>query len=89
MATEIKKQVFTDERTRNKIDLHLRDINDEITDKDIANVKTDVTVLTNEEDHSIENEATKELESIKKEDKNNREDGNNSNSIESPWNILD
>jgi len=86
----VNKPIFSDKRTKDKIDLHLRDINDEITEQDIENVKTDVTAegLIEEEDVASKLEAEHMLEKKIEEDKN-KEDGNNSNSVQSPWNIMD
>lgn len=90
MALISNQPVFTDSRTRNKIDLHLRDINDEITENDIANVKTDVTA-NSEDDPDTQNEVNDILIRKRKEDKDDKTndiDGNSSNSIETPWNVL-
>ncbi len=81
------KPVFKDKRTKEKIDLHLRDINDEITEKDIENVQTDVTGME-AEDVEAKQEADHILEKKKHDDKS-REDNNNSNSVQTPWNMLD
>lgn len=84
------KPGFKDQRTKDKIDLHLRDINDEITEKDIENVQTDVTV--NMDEASTDDDAVHEADEIlskkEREDKD-EEDGNNSNSVQTPWNMLD
>lgn len=80
--------VFKDQRTRKKIDLHLRDINDKITEIDIANVQTDVTTNLYDNDPEAEKEVTDMLKHKQEEDKNNREDGNNSNRVESSWDVL-
>ena len=44
---------FYDEVTKSKIDKHLRDINDTITEEDIRNINTNITVesLKNLEKH--------------------------------------
>jgi len=81
------KPVFTDKRTKDKIDLHLRDINDKITEEDIENVQTDVTKGA-EDDVDASREADKIISKKQKEEKD-KEDGNNSNSVETPWNMLD
>jgi len=39
-------QIFKDESTHKKIHKHLSDINDEITDQDISNIKTEMTAAT-------------------------------------------
>lgn len=86
------KPVFTDKRTKDKIDLHLRDINDKITEEDIENVQTDVTATSEEGSYSIDREAAEEAGKIlekKQREEKDKEDGNNSNSIETPWNMLD
>lgn len=83
------KPGFKDQRTKDKIDLHLRDINDEITEKDIENVQTDVTGSAEDTiDEVAAHEADEILAKKKKSDKN-EEDENNSNNVETPWNMLD
>ena len=91
MATDDKKNplVFTDKRTKDKMDLHLRDINDEITEEDIANIKTDVTPNTANAVEAADMEAEKSLQKKEKEERGNKDDGNNSNNIKTSWNILD
>lgn len=85
-----KKPVFTDKRTKDKIDLHLRDINDQITEEDIENVQTDVTggSLGSAEDTEAARVAAEILVEKKRKDRS-KEDENNSNSVVTPWNILD
>lgn len=86
------KPGFKDKRTKDKIDLHLRDINDEITEKDIENVQTDVTVNNTNATNDSDNDASQEAEDIlkrKQKEEKNKEDENNSNSVETPWNMLD
>jgi hypothetical protein len=83
-----KQQVFQDKATKKKIDLHLRDIKDEISESDIANVKTDVTPNSYETDMEAINEADALLKKKEEDSKKKDEDGNNSNDIETPWNIL-
>ena len=39
-------QIFKDESTHEKIHRHLSDINDQITDQDISNIKTEMTSAT-------------------------------------------
>jgi len=39
LATDVPVLVFSDEATKRKMKLHLRDINDVITEKDIKNAK--------------------------------------------------
>ncbi len=39
-------QIFKDESTHEKIHRHLSDINDQITDQDILNIKTEMTPAT-------------------------------------------
>jgi hypothetical protein len=84
------QHIFKDKRTKKKIDLHLSDINDEITEKDISNVQTDVTVNISEHDVEAETEADNMLHKKQEEDqdKDKREDGNNSNSVDSSWDLL-
>jgi len=83
----VNKPFFKDKKTSNKIALHLSDINDQITENDIANVKTDVTPNSDEADIEAEIEAANILSKKLQEDKD-REDGNNSNDIESSWDVL-
>ncbi len=82
------KAGFTDKRTKDKIDLHLRDINDKITEQDIQNVQTDITHLGASVDEDAVHEADEILSKKQKED-NSKEDENNSNSVQTPWNMLD
>ena len=91
MATDNNKNplVFTDQRTKEKMDLHLRDINDEITDEDIANIKTDVTPNTAAVDQAADIEAEEHLKKKEKEERGNKDDGNNSSNIKTSWNMLD
>lgn len=39
-------QIFKDESTHEKIHRHLSDINDQITDQDISNIKTEMSAAT-------------------------------------------
>ena len=91
MATDDKKNplVFTDQRTKDKMDLHLRDINDEITEEDIANIKTDVTPNTAAADEAADLEAEEHLKKKEKEQRGKIDDGNNSSNIKTSWNIID
>ncbi len=41
-----RSALFFDEVTKNKIDRHLTDINDRITEEDIRNIDTNITALT-------------------------------------------
>jgi len=85
------KPVFKDAKTRKKIDLHLSDINDEISENDIASIKTDVTPTSTETDMVADAEATALFKKKQAEDKandENDEDGNNTNSVDSSWDVL-
>ena len=84
-----KPLVFTDKRTKEKMDLHMSDINDQITEDDIANIITDVTPNTPDTNTTAENEVTANIERMKTAEKGNHHDGNNSNNIGTSWNILD
>ena len=42
-------QIFKDETTFEKVHRHLSDINDQITDQDILNIKTEMTAATQTE----------------------------------------
>lgn len=86
---EKKTLIFTDKRTKEKVDKHLSDINDEITADDIANIKTDVTPNTPNLETDADKEAEDHLEKMKKEKFAKKDDGNNSNSIGTSWNIID
>ena len=50
------REMYVDERTREKIRKHLSDPDDEITEEDIANVNTDIYVrpATEDEEKEIE-----------------------------------
>jgi hypothetical protein len=84
------QHIFKDKRTKKKIDRHLSDINDEISEKDIADVQTDVTANAADQDVDAETEAENLLHKKQQEDqdKDNLEDGNNSNSVDSSWDVL-
>jgi hypothetical protein len=46
-ATKLEiHQIFKDETTLEKVHKHLSDINDQITDQDIINIKTEMTFAT-------------------------------------------
>lgn len=79
--------VFTDEVTKRKIQRHLSDINDQITEEDIENVKTDVTPNSNNTE-AIDGANRLYSEEVKKE-RRNKSDGNNTNSVQTPWKIID
>ena len=70
---------FTDEQTDKRIHQHLTNENDQITEEDISNIKTDV-VLPEEENHE-------ESEEEKMEKKHKIKDNEDSD-IDTSWNIL-
>ena len=80
------------EVTKNKIHKHLMDINDQITEKDIANVSTSDSAtygdLNKEEKRKVNKEVRKVTSTANKKNKKNKEDGNNEPDIETSWNIL-
>ncbi|MEO6538247.1 MAG: hypothetical protein ABIT07_07010 [Ferruginibacter sp.] len=84
-----KPLIFKDKRTKAKIDRHLSDINDEISEADIASVKTDVTPNTPVTEDEADKEASEHLKSLENKEKDKFEDGNNTNDVDSSWNILD
>ena len=47
--TLVQHQVFKDETTLEKVHRHLSDINDQITDQDILNIKTEMTISSESE----------------------------------------
>lgn len=66
---------LADEKTKDKIHRHLNDINDQISEDDIRNVKTG--------DYE---EVKKEV--LEDEENSEKKDGNNSNDINTVWNTL-
>ena len=78
--------VFRDEKTKRKVEKHMSDINDRITEEDIRNVKTDVTpnMSVNPCDEE-ENIPSSNAESGKR----SRIDDQNDPGIQTSWNILD
>ena len=78
--------VFRDVQTRNKMERHMSDINDRITEEDIRNVKTDVTpnVQVNPGEDAEKMPPLHE----EKGPKAKRDDPNDPD-IQSPWNIID
>ena len=84
-----KPLIFKDKRTKAKIDRHLSDINDEITEADIASIKTDVTPNTPVAEEQADKETSEHLKSLERKEKNIFEDGNNTNNVDSSWDLLD
>ena len=78
---------FVDEETDKRNYEHLTNENDEITDQDIANVKTDVTEMTEKapspSEMPDESQLPNEDDSDDRDDDDSKEKG-----IETPWNIL-
>lgn len=77
-----KREKFRDEVTKNKIDRHLRDINDSISDEDIKNIITDISstppiAKENTEGELLDNDRPG---NIKKDDKDD---------LPTSWNILE
>lgn len=73
--------IFRDEKTRLKMEKHMSDMNDEITEEDIANVKTDVTPNTVAKSYDDE-ERVDERREVDNAKTDNVEDTG------SPWTIL-
>ncbi|MDP9229298.1 MAG: hypothetical protein M3O67_01340 [Bacteroidota bacterium] len=85
----VLSESFSDEVTDKKIDRHLNDINDTISDDDIKNVKVspgtgDTTTAGNEEKTVIEDKDIKNA-SIEEKSKEAEE----AKKIITPWNLLD
>ena len=78
--------VFRDVRTQNKMNRHMSDMNDRITEEDIRNVKTDVTpnVQVNPDENAEKMPPLHEEKGLKA----FRDDPNDPD-IQSPWNIID
>ncbi|MDB5203908.1 MAG: hypothetical protein JWQ27_3317 [Ferruginibacter sp.] len=76
-------EIFTDDDTHRKIQEHLSNPNDTITEEDIKNIKTDMTLVSQETAdarYTTNPEVSADPSKV---------DGNNSNEIDSTWNILD
>jgi len=80
--TEDHNQLPSDEGTRKKIDKHLSDIDDTISEEDIKNINTDTGVKT------ADTESNKKKEK-KKEDRKDEEDTDPEKEAPTPWEILD
>ena len=80
------------EATKKKVHQHLVDINDVITEKDIANVSTEDSAtydqLDKEEKKTVKKEVRKVTSAVNRKNKKNKEDGNNEPDIETSWNVL-
>lgn len=81
-------QNFTDVQTQKRIEEHMSDINDKITEEDLQNIRTDMYdgLLKNKEGEEKDSEITeiKDQETIEKEKE--KEESQKINSI---WNILE
>lgn len=78
--------IFRDDMTKKRVEKHMSDINDRITEEDIRNVKTDVTpnMAVNPCDEE-ENLPPLKDETWEKA----RRDDPNAPDVQSPWNIID
>ena len=88
---EIRSKVFDDEATHEKIQRHLSDITDTITEDDIKNVKTDIGLENiidegGEEKGIIEGEAYHKDQELSEEEK--KHEYAEGKKITSTWNIL-
>jgi hypothetical protein len=78
--TDDHNQLPSDEVTRNKIDKHLSDIDDTISEEDIKNINT-VTGTENVAAEPVENETPENEDEDKADDKPDKE-------APTPWEIL-
>ncbi len=84
------RSLYEDERTQNRIQEHLTNENDVITEQDIANISTGIVHPENEividikEDEANEDSVSKEEEILEEKKVRDNEDPE----IGTPWNIL-
>ncbi len=88
--TDEHNQQPSDEVTRNKIDKHLKDINDTISEEDIKNINTDL-IPSGGETTTIDKEQIDKISEINNDD-NKDDDGKDDDEPQketpSPWEIL-
>jgi hypothetical protein len=81
-----KEKRFVDEQTDKRNYEHLTNENDEISEEDISNVKTDVT---DPNEHVSTSRVEEDIPAEKEDnDEDNDEPGSNKEGIQTPWNIL-
>ena len=86
------EEVFSDEKTSLKIHQHLSDKNDEISEQDLQNIRTDFN--DDNPPGEEQNASSEETENEKNETDDKEETGENKDTRENPplitpWNILD
>ncbi len=74
---------FVDEVTQNKINRHLHDINDLISEQDIRNIKTDISSPSISGNDEIDNDR------IPLTDKKTNEGNDDKDQLPTTWNVLD
>lgn len=74
---------FVDEVTQNKIDRHLHDINDVISEQDIRNIRTDISSSKIFKNDEIDNDR------IPFTDKKMNGENDGKDQLPSTWNVLD
>ena len=70
-ADRSDREIFTDEKTDDKVHKHLEDKNDVITDADLENIKTEMTPATEEQEKTAarkEGYSEEEISEIDEED---------------------
>jgi hypothetical protein len=83
---------LTDVQTQEKINKHMTDIDDKITDEDIRNIRTDMydELLRNEhEDKDTAAEKDDEKDELTTEEKEKEKEKKESQKINSTWNIME
>ncbi len=75
---------FFDEVTQNKIDRHLHDINDTISEEDIKNIKTDISSPEVPGDNEDNSETGFLLDG-----KKHKKDDDNRDQLPTTWNVID
>ena len=89
------EELFSDEKTDERIRRHFSDINDVITEQDIENVKTDFDDdgdRANSNEREAESKSRTEQRRDEKDEERKEEDldaGSKSSTSVSPWNVVD
>jgi hypothetical protein len=82
---------LTDVQTQEKINRHMTDIDDKITDEDIRNIRTDMydELLRNEHDSENAGSEKDEKDELTPEEKDKQKEKKESEKINSTWNIME
>lgn len=89
LQTDSHNQQPFDEVTRNKIDKHLKDINDTISEEDIKNINTEI-LPSGDETTTIDKQEIDDVSEVDKDGKNDNDKDDEEPQEESPssWEIL-